>query len=216
MTDAVKQALLLVPHKPGVYLMKNHDDEIIYVGKAKDLNKRVTQYFLRPQSGKVAAMVFNVDHFETIITKTEKEAFILEMNLIKKHYPRYNILLKDSKHYPYIALKRKNSPVLKIARDDKDKNFFYFGPYPTSSHAYEMINLLNKIFPLQKCRVLPSVPCLYYHLGQCLAPCINQINEETHALIYNQIKSFLSGNNADVIAQIKAKMEEASNNQEYE
>lgn len=216
MTESVKQALLLVPHKPGVYLMKNKDDEIIYVGKAKNLYKRVTQYFLRPQSGKVAAMVFNVDHFETIITKTEKEAFILEMNLIKKHYPRYNILLKDSKHYPYIALKRKKSPVLKIARDDKDKNYFYFGPYPTSSHAYEMINLLNKIFPLQKCRVLPAVPCLYYHLGQCLAPCINQIDEATHTLIYNQIKSFLSGNNADVISQIKTKMEEASNNQEYE
>jgi excinuclease ABC subunit C len=110
MTEAVKQALLLVPTKPGVYLMKDKDEEIIYVGKAKNLSKRVTQYFMRPQSGKVAAMVFNVDHFETIITKSEKEAFILEMNLIKKHYPRYNILLKDSKHYPYIALKRKNSP----------------------------------------------------------------------------------------------------------
>ena len=124
MTESVKQNLLLVPAKPGVYLMKNSDDEIIYIGKAKNLNKRVTQYFNRPQSGKVAAMVFNVDHFETIITKSEKEAFILEMNLIKKHYPRYNILLKDSKHYPYIALKRKKSPVLKIARDDKDKNKF--------------------------------------------------------------------------------------------
>ncbi len=216
MTEAVKQALLFIPNKPGVYLMKNKDDEIIYVGKAKSLNKRVTQYFMRPQSGKVAAMVFNVDHFETIITKSEKEAFILEMNLIKKHYPRYNILLKDSKHYPYIALKRKNAPVLKIARDDKDKNYFYFGPYPTSSHAYEMISLLNKIFPLQKCRTLPNVPCLYYHLGQCLAPCINRIDEETHALIFSQIKSFLSGNNADVISQIKQKMESASANQEYE
>ncbi len=216
MTEAVKQALLFIPNKPGVYLMKNKDGEIIYVGKAKNLNKRVTQYFMRPQSGKVAAMVFNVDHFETIITKSEKEAFILEMNLIKKHYPRYNILLKDSKHYPYIALKRKNSPVLKIARDDKDKNYFYFGPYPSSSHAYEMISLLNKIFPLQKCHTLPNVPCLYYHLGQCLAPCINKIDEETHALIYSQIKSFLSGNNADVISQIKQKMESASANQEYE
>ncbi len=216
MTDAVKQALLLVPTKPGVYLMKDRDGEIIYVGKAKNLNKRVTQYFTRPQAGKVAAMVFNVDHFETIITKSEKEAFILEMNLIKKHYPRYNILLKDSKHYPYIALKRKNSPVLKIARDDKDKNYFYFGPYPTSMHAYEIIGLLNKIFPLQKCKTLPSIPCLYYHLGQCLAPCINKIDEETHTLIYNQIKSFLSGNNEEVRSQIRQKMEAASANQEYE
>ncbi|MFA5421270.1 MAG: excinuclease ABC subunit UvrC [Bacilli bacterium] len=216
MTEAVKQALLLVPNKPGVYLMKDKDEEIIYVGKAKNLNKRVTQYFLRPQAGKVAAMVFNVDHFETIITKSEKEAFILEMNLIKEHYPRYNIMLKDSKHYPYLALKRKKSPVLKIARDDRDKNYFYFGPYPTSAHAYEMINLLNKIFPLQKCATLPSVPCLYYHLGQCLAPCINNIDDETHALIYGQIKSFLGGNNEDVKNQIRRKMEEASANQEYE
>ena len=216
MTEAVKQSLLLIPSKPGVYLMKNKDEDIIYVGKAKNLSKRVTQYFMRPQAGKVAAMVFNVDHFETIITKSEKEAFILEMNLIKKHYPRYNILLKDNKHYPYIALKRKKSPVLKISRDDKDKNYFYFGPYPTSAHAYEMISLLNKIFPLQKCATLPSVPCLYYHLGQCLAPCINKIDEETHATIYGQIKSFLSGNNADVISQIKQKMEDASANQEYE
>ena len=216
MTEAVKQALLLVPTKPGVYLMKDKDEEIIYVGKAKNLSKRVTQYFMRPQSGKVAAMVFNVDHFETIITKSEKEAFILEMNLIKKHYPRYNILLKDSKHYPYIALKRKNSPVLKIARDDKDKNYFYFGPYPTSIHAYEVISLLNKIFPLQKCKVMPAIPCLYYHLGQCLAPCINKIDEETHVAIYNQIKSFLGGNNEDVKSQIRRKMEEASDNQEYE
>lgn len=216
MTESVKQNLLLVPAKPGVYLMKNSDDEIIYIGKAKNLNKRVTQYFNRPQSGKVAAMVFNVDHFETIITKSEKEAFILEMNLIKKHYPRYNILLKDSKHYPYIALKRKKSPVLKIARDDKDKNYFYFGPYPTSMHAYEVINLLNKIFPLQKCKTLPNVPCLYYHLGQCLAPCINVIDEETHTAIYNQIKSFLSGNNEDVKNQLRQKMEEASHKQEYE
>ena len=216
MTESVKQNLLLVPAKPGVYLMKNSDDEIIYIGKAKNLNKRVTQYFNRPQSGKVAAMVFNVDHFETIITKSEKEAFILEMNLIKKHYPRYNILLKDSKHYPYIALKRKKSPVLKIARDDKDKNYFYFGPYPTSMHAYEVINLLNKIFPLQKCKTLPNIPCLYYHLGQCLAPCINVIDEETHTAIYNQIKSFLSGNNEDVKNQLRQKMEEASHKQEYE
>lgn len=216
MTESVRQNLLLVPPKPGVYLMKNSDDEIIYVGKAKNLNKRVTQYFNRPQSEKVAAMVFNVDHFETIITKSEKEAFILEMNLIKKHYPRYNILLKDSKHYPYIALKRKKSPVLKIARDDKDKNYFYFGPYPTSMHAYEVINLLNKIFPLQKCKTLPNIPCLYYHLGQCLAPCINKIDEETHIAIYNQIKSFLSGNNEDVKNQLRQKMEEASLKQEYE
>ena len=216
MKKQIEQSLLTLSQKPGVYLMKNKLGEIIYIGKAKNLKNRVSQYFLRPQAGRVAAMVFEVEDFATIITKNEKEAFILEMNLIKEHYPRFNILLKDDKHYPYIALRKKKSPVLKITRNDLDKNFFYFGPFPTSTHAYEIINLLNKIFPLQKCKVLPKIPCLYYHLGQCLAPCINEIDEETHRLIYEQIKAFLSGDNLDVYHQIEEKMLQASENQEYE
>lgn len=216
MKKQIEQNLLTLSSRPGVYLMKNKQGEIIYIGKAKNLKNRVSQYFLRPQSGRVAAMVFNVSDFETILTKNEKEAFILEMNLIKEHYPRYNILLKDDKHYPYIALRKTKSPVLKITRNDFDQNFFYFGPFPTSTYAYEIINLLNKIFPLQKCNVLPKIPCLYYHLGQCLAPCINEIDEETHRHIYEQIKSFLSGNNLDVYQQIETRMLEASNKQEYE
>src|SRR5574344_1215530 len=115
LSEKLKRLIALLPDKPGVYQMKDKDDKIIYIGKAKNLKKRVSQYFLRPQSGKVFAMVSHVDHFETIITKTDKEAFILEMNLIQTHYPRYNILLKDGKHYPYIALKRKGDPILKIA-----------------------------------------------------------------------------------------------------
>ena len=110
MTDKVKEAIPLLPHSPGVYLMKDKDDRVIYVGKAINLYKRVSQYFLRPQVGKVHKMVLNVDHFETIMTKTDKEAFLLEENLIHTYYPRYNILLKDGKHYPYIALKKKGDP----------------------------------------------------------------------------------------------------------
>ena len=163
MTEEIRLAIPLIPHKPGVYLMKDKDDKVIYVGKAKNLYKRVSQYFLRPQEGKVAKMAMNAHHFETIITKSEKEAFLLEENLIHTYYPRYNILLKDGKHYPYIALKKKGDPILKIARDDKNKDYFYFGPFPTSSYAYEVINLLNKLFPLRKCRTIPSTPCLYYH-----------------------------------------------------
>lgn len=216
MTDKVKIAIPLIPHRPGCYLMKDKDDKVIYVGKAKNLYNRVSQYFLRPQVGKVHAMVTHVDHFETIITKTDKEAFILELNLIHTYYPRYNILLKDGKHYPYIALKKKNDPYLKIARNDKDKNYYYFGPFPTSSYAYKVIDLLNKIFPTRKCRNIPSSPCLYYHMGMCLGPCINKIDEATNDELFNNIKSFLEGKNEEIIKSLKTKMLEASNNYEFE
>ncbi|MCX5775355.1 MAG: GIY-YIG nuclease family protein, partial [Firmicutes bacterium] len=209
MTEIVKREIALLPNQPGVYLMKNKDGKIIYIGKAKNLKKRVSQYFLRPQSGKVAAMVFAVDHFDTILTASEKEALILEMNLIHQHYPRYNILLKDGSHYPYIALRKGSDPYLKILRDDKDNKYKYFGPFPNSSAAYEMINLLNKLFPLRKCKTLPSVPCLYYHLGQCLAPCINTIPETVYSKLITDIDSFLSGHSEEKTAEICKAMIEA-------
>ncbi|NCA95932.1 MAG: excinuclease ABC subunit UvrC, partial [Methanomicrobia archaeon] len=145
MNERLKQQIALLPDNPGVYLMKNKEDKIIYVGKAKNLKKRVSQYFLRPQNGKVAAMVFRVDHFDTIITGSEKEALILEMNLIQKHYPRYNIMLKDGSHYPYIALRKSGDPYLRIMRSNKDPQYRYFGPYPNSHSAYEVVDLLNGI-----------------------------------------------------------------------
>lgn len=212
----LKEEISLLPDSPGVYLMKDIDEKIIYVGKAKNLKKRVSQYFLRPQNGKVAAMVFHVDHFDTIMTPSEKEALILEMNLIKKHYPRYNILLKDNSHYPYIALRKNTDPILKIARNTKDKNFIYFGPYPNASSAYQVIDLLNKIFPLRKCKVMPSVPCLYYHLGQCLAPCINKISDEDYLKLVNKIERFLKGYDDDIKKEITKKMLDASANLNYE
>ena len=143
-SERIKTLINNLKHLPGVYLMHDKNDTIIYVGKAKDLQKRVSQYFLRPQQGKVQKMVMNVECFETIITANEKEALVLEMNLIQTHYPKYNILLKDGSHYPYIALTKKNDPYLVIKRNDKDKkNYDYFGPYPNSSAAYEIISLLN-------------------------------------------------------------------------
>jgi excinuclease ABC subunit C len=206
-----------IPEKPGVYLMYDNTNTIIYIGKAKNLKKRVSQYFLRPQSGKVEAMVMNAYRYETIITRSEKEAFILEMNLIQTHYPRYNILLKDDKHYPYIALKKKNDPLLKIARKANDKNYYYFGPFPTSTYAYNIITLLNRIYPLRKCKNIPSSPCLYYHLGQCLAPCINKdINQKTYDDLYNNIKDFLNGKNEIVKKELKEKMLLASKQEDYE
>ena len=216
MTDKVKVAIPLLPRRPGCYLMKDKDDKVIYIGKAKNLYNRVSQYFLRPQVGKVAAMVSHVDHFETIITKTDKESFILEMNLVHKYYPRYNILLKDGKHYPYIALKKKSDPYLRIARNDFDKNFYYFGPFPTSSYAYSVIDLLNKLFPTRKCANIKTEPCLYYHMGMCLAPCINKVSEEENDKLFNNIKTFLEGNNPEIVRDLKEKMVEASNNLEFE
>ncbi|MFZ9704437.1 MAG: GIY-YIG nuclease family protein, partial [Bacilli bacterium] len=147
MTPLIVTKIKNLPDKPGVYLMKNLEQQIIYVGKAKDLSKRVSQYFTRPQSGKVQAMVMHITDFETIITQSEKEALILEMNLIHEHYPRYNIMLKEGSHYPYIALRKGHDPYLKIMRHNQDKKYYYFGPYPSSRSAYRMISLLNKIFP---------------------------------------------------------------------
>lgn len=216
MTERIRSLIDNLKHLPGVYLMYDKDDKIIYVGKAKDLQKRVSQYFLRPQSGKVFLMVTLVDHFDTIITQNEKEALILEMNLIQKHYPRFNILLKDGSHYPYIALKKQGHPYLVIKRNDKDNKYEHFGPFPNSGAAYQMIDLLNKIFPIRKCKNLPGTPCLYYHLGQCIAPCINDISEAVNTSIREEIKSFMHGNNQKQISNIKSKMLEASAAQNYE
>ena len=216
MTEKIKTLIANLKHLPGVYLMHNANGDIIYVGKAKDLYKRVSQYFLRPQSGKVFKMVQNVDYFETIITANEKEALVLEMNLIQTHYPRYNVLLKDGSHYPYIALKKKGDPILVIKRNNKDKNFDYFGPFPNSGAAYQTITLLNKIFPIRKCQTLPTSTCLYYHLGQCLGPCVNKIEEGVFDGIREEIKSFMRGNNQKQKAEIKEKMLKASENLEFE
>ena len=216
MTEKIKILISNLKHAPGCYLMHDKKGEVIYVGKAKDLQKRVSQYFLRPQAGKVFKMVQNVDYFETIIVQNEKEALVLEMNLIHQYYPRFNILLKDGSHYPYIALKKKGDVTLVIKRNNKDKNYDYFGPFPNSGAAYKMVDLIHKIFPIRKCRNIPKEVCLYYHLGQCLAPCINNIDDETYDSLREEIKNFLRGNNHKQISELKTKMLEASEKQEYE
>ncbi len=216
MKERIKTCISNLKHLPGVYLMHDKDDKIIYIGKAKDLYKRVSQYFLKPQVGKVAKMAFEAEYFETIITNNEKEALILEMNLIQTHYPKFNILLKDGSHYPYIGLKKTGYPYLQIKRNTKDKNFDYFGPYPRSTSAYETIDLLNKVFPIRKCQNIPNTACLYYHLGQCLAPCINEISKEKEEELREAIKSFMRGNNASVRNEIEKKMLEASDSLDFE
>ncbi len=216
LSEKLKSLIALLPDRPGVYQMKNAEDEIIYIGKAKNLKKRVSQYFLRPQSGKVAAMVSHVDHFDFIIVSNEKEAFILEMNMIQTHYPRYNIMLMDDSHYPYIALKRHGDVLLKIARSSKDPKYFYFGPFPSASACYQTMELLNKIYPTRKCRTIPSKACLYYSMGQCLGPCIHGVNEEQNNALYGEIKRFLGGDTASARNSLRSKMEEAASKLDFE
>lgn len=216
LTEKLKRLIALLPDKPGVYQMKDALGKIIYIGKAKNLRKRVSQYFLRPQVGKVEAMVNHVDNFDIIVLRTDKEAFILESNLIQTHHPRYNIMLMDDSHYPYIALKKGGDPFLKISRSGKEKGYFHFGPFPNSGYCYQTIDLLNKIYPTRKCKNLPDKPCLYASLGQCYAPCVKKIGEEQSNALYEQIKSFLSGDSSKVEEELKRKMEEASERLDFE
>ncbi|MBR1581590.1 MAG: excinuclease ABC subunit C [Bacilli bacterium] len=216
MNERIKNDINLLPDKPGVYQMFDKDGTIIYVGKAKNLKNRVSQYFLNAQVGKTFAMVSHVDHFQIIITNNEKEAFLLEMNLIQKYMPRYNILLKDDKHYPYIAIHNVKHPYISIARKINDKRCEYFGPYPRSSSAFDVIDLLNKLYPLRKCNTVPKTACLYYHLGQCLGPCIREVTKEEYDEILDSIRRFLKGDNKEVLSKLKAQIKELSNNLEFE
>lgn len=212
----LKQKISLLPDVPGSYQMKDKNGTIIYVGKAKSLVKRVKQYFTRPQVGKVARMVAEIRDFDIIETNSEKEALLLEISLIHKYYPKYNIMLMDDRMYPYIALKKKEDPYLKIARSDKEKGYYYFGPFPNSSDAFKMIDLLNKIYPLRKCKNIPNKPCLYYHLGQCLAPCIRKVQPEEYKQMVGDITRFLNGDTESVTSQLKKKMKEYADKMEFE
>lgn len=216
MNQTIKKLIDALPNNPGCYQMYNKDNEVIYVGKAKNLYKRVSQYFLRPQSGKVQAMVSNVDRFDFIITSNESEAFILEYNLIHKYLPKYNILLKDDKHYPYIGLKKRGIIEVKLKRNIKDKNYSYFGPYPKSTFAYDIIDLINKLFPLKKCNVLPKKPCLYYHINQCLGYCIKKIDDSVNDELYSKVYKFLKGNTKEIEDNLMDKIKENNEKLNFE
>ena len=216
MNEKIRQKLSSLDSVPGVYLMKNKHNEIIYVGKAKKLDNRVNQYFNRPHADKTQKMVTEIDDFDFIITRTETDALLLEMNLIHRHDPRYNVLLKDNKSYPYIQIKNDTHPYLTISRNAKDKKSYHFGPYPDSGSAYEILRLLNQLFPLRKCPSVPHRECLYYHLGQCLAPCIKEIGKEDYKVIIDQISQFMSGNSSNIKKDITTKMQLASEKLKFE
>ncbi|MCJ7839823.1 excinuclease ABC subunit UvrC [Lederbergia sp. NSJ-179] len=216
MLDNIKNKLEILPDQPGCYLMKDRQGTIIYIGKAKVLKNRVRSYFTGSHDTKTQRLVNEIRDFEYIITSSNIEALILEMNLIKKHDPKYNIMLKDDKSYPYIKLTNERHPRLIITRKVKKDKGKYFGPYPNALAANETKKLLDRLYPLRKCQTLPDRVCLYYHLGQCLAPCVNEVSQETYKKMTNEITKFLNGGYKEIKADLQKKMEEAAEKLEFE
>ena len=214
----MKEKLKLIPERPGCYLMKNKDGLIIYVGKAKNLKRRVNSYFNKVHTGKTRALVSNITDFEYIVTNSETESLILEINLIKRYNPKYNILLKDDKTYPYIVLTNDKYPSLKIVRSKKRKRIKgkVFGPFPGVTAAKNTVNLINRIYPLKKCDKLKKKVCLYYHINECLGYCEKTIPKETIDNMINDITKILNGDYKFLTKKLEEEMQKYSNNLEYE
>ena len=217
MNEMIETKLKHLPSEPGCYLMKNAAGKIIYVGKAKKLKNRVTSYFVGAHNYKTTKLVSQIADFDYIVTHSEKEALILEINLIKQHRPRYNIMFMDDKSYPYIKLSSEDYPFLRVVREKKqDPKAMYFGPYPDASAAWNATRLLNEIFPLRKCHPLRKQKCLYYHLGQCLAPCEELIDKEVALEMKNKVIQVLRGNHKELMNDLTYQMMQASDALEFE
>ena len=213
----LRDKLLTLPNNPGCYLMKDKNNEVIYVGKAKNLKNRVNSYFHGQHNNKTTKLVSNIVDFEYIVTPSEKEAFILEYNLIKKYKPRFNIMFMDDSSYPYLRLTIEKNPTLKLVRDRKKiKNAKYFGPYPNAGYARELLNLLQQLFPLRKCNNMPSKVCLYYHLGSCLGYCENQIDSNEISKMTDGIVKFLNGDTKEILDKTIEERDIFASNMEYE
>lgn len=213
-----KEELSLVPHLPGCYLMKNKDNIVIYVGKSKNLKNRLSSYFQREHTGKTMMLVREIEHFEYIVTNTEMESLLLEINLIKKYNPKYNILYRDDKSYPYIELTNDKVPTLRIIRRinvKKVKNNL-FGPYPNVGAARKVVEILNRVYPLRKCKTYEKRECLYYHIGQCLGYCTHDVEPDRIKEMKSEIISFLNGNTKVLTDRITEKMKISSDNLDYE
>ena len=215
-TEYLEHKLALLPDKPGCYIMKNINGQIIYVGKAKNLKNRVRSYFKSSHTGKVAAMVSEVADFETIVTSTNKESFLLEITLIQKHQPYFNIKLKRGTGYPYIKITNERDPRIMITGQVKKDGAYYFGPYPNVYAAEETVHFLQKVYPLRRCNGYQGRPCLYYHLGQCLGACFKEVPRKKYDQQIKRIKSFLNGNTARVKRHLTSQMEKAAAQMEYE
>ncbi len=212
----ISNKLALLPDQPGCYLMKDRQGTIIYVGKAKVLKNRVRSYFTGSHDAKTQRLVGEIEDFEYIMTSSDLEALVLEMNLIKKYDPKYNVMLKDDKSYPFIKLTNERHPRLITTRKVQRGKGRYFGPYPNAGAANETKKLLDRLYPLRKCTTLPDRACLYYHMGQCLAPCIKEVNNDTYREMTDEIARFLNGGYKEIKEQLSVKMQEASEKMEFE
>ncbi len=214
--ENIRNKLALLPDQPGCYLMKNEEGKIIYVGKAKVLKNRVRSYFNGSHDGKTQKLVSEIRDFEYIVTASNTESLILECNLIKEHFPRYNVLLKDDKSFPYLKITNEKHPKLEVTRrviKDKAK---YFGPYPNAFAAQETKKLLDRMYPLRKCNTLPDKVCLYYHMGQCVAPREYTIEQKVYDGMVGEISRFLNGGHTEIKRELKRKMESAAEELQFE
>ncbi|USK69433.1 excinuclease ABC subunit UvrC [Peribacillus asahii] len=216
MNQQIKNKLALLPDQPGCYLMKDRQGTVIYVGKAKVLKNRVRSYFTGSHDGKTLRLVNEIEDFEYIVTSSNIEALILELNLIKQYDPKYNIMLKDDKTYPFIKLTAEKHPRLLITRKVKKDKGKYFGPYPNVTAATETKKLLDRIYPLRKCDTLPNRVCLYYHLGQCLAPCVKEVEQAQYTQIVDEINRFLNGGHVEIKKALTESMHAAAEELDFE
>ena len=217
--NLIDNLLSTVPHKPGCYLMKDKQGCIIYVGKSKNLKNRLSSYFKQTHTGKTMMLVRDIYEFEYILTNSEVESLLLELNLIKKYTPKYNILYKDDKSYPYIELTNDKVPRLLIVRNPNLKrggNRKLFGPYPNIGAAKKVVEILNRLYPLRKCKNMPKKECLYYHIGECLGYCIKDIDDNTIKEMKDEIISFFNGNSDIVISKLEKKMQNCSDKLQFE
>ena len=215
----IDELLSTTPHKPGCYLMKDKNGCIIYVGKSKNLKNRLSSYFKQSHTGKTMMLVRDIETFEYILTNSEVESLLLELNLIKKYTPKYNILYKDDKTYPYIELTNDKIPRLLIVRNPNMKrggNRKLFGPYPNVTAAKKVVEILNRMYPLRKCKNMGKKECLYYHIGECLGYCINQVDEDKIKEMKEEIIAFFNGNSEILTDKIEKRMYQCSNKLQYE
>ncbi|EME8256099.1 excinuclease ABC subunit UvrC [Enterococcus faecium] len=217
MNERIKNKLALLPDQPGCYLMKDKNGTIIYVGKAKILKNRVRSYFTGSHNTKTERLVSEIEDFEYIVTESNIEALLLEINLIKKNDPKYNIMLKDDKTYPFLKITNEKYPRLVITRKVLKDKALYFGPYPDVGAANETKKILDRLFPLRKCKPSQTKePCLYYHLGQCLCPYYFDVDPKVYTKIVDEVKNFLNGGHEKIKSEIHQKMEKAAENMEFE
>ncbi len=216
MNERIKNKLAILPDQPGCYLMKGKNGTIIYVGKAKILKNRVRSYFTGSHNTKTERLVSEIEDFEYIVTESNIEALLLEINLIKKNDPKYNIMLKDDKTYPFLKITNEKYPRLMITRKVLKDKAHYFGPYPDVNAANETKKLLDRLFPLRKCKPSQKTPCLYYHLGQCLCPYAFHVDPQIYKDMVEEIKNFLNGGHTEIQDQLIEKMNQAAVDMEFE